>query len=70
METSFDLVIIGAGMFDCIMMASFLLIDVGRILRVVRSEDVPRMRTRCQPKDIRFGETSLILRARLYRRRN
>jgi hypothetical protein len=60
METSFDLVIIGAGTLDCITMASFLLIDVGRILRVVRGEDVPRMRTRCQLKDIRFSETSLI----------
>jgi hypothetical protein len=38
----------------------FFLSNVGRILRVVRSEDVPRMRTRCQLKDIRFGETSLI----------
>jgi hypothetical protein len=69
METSFDLIIIGAGTFDCIMMAS-LLIEACRILRVVRNEDVPRMRTRYQPKDIRFGETSLIPLPGLYRRRN
>ena len=41
METSFDLIIIGAGMFGSIIRAALFLIELDRVLWLVRGKDVP-----------------------------